>query len=99
MTPLAFEPFSEEEFDELDNFMLHEVDCEESMTLDMLDGYLHAVAIGPKNVKPRQWMPGFWGDGVSMMPPVENIEKLNRILGLIMRMFNSIISGLEDAPP
>lgn len=96
MTPLAFEPLSDEELDELDHFMLHEVDCGEGMTLDMLDGYLHAIAIGPKNLMPRQWMPAIWGEGDSMMPPVESIEKLNRILGLIMRMFNSIITGLED---
>jgi len=99
MTPLAFEPLSDEELDELDHFMLHEVDCDEGMTLDMLDGYLHAIAIGPKTLMPRQWMPAIWGDGDSMMPPVESIEKLNQILGLIMRMFNSIIAGLEEDPP
>ena len=99
MTPLAFEPLSDEEIDELDHFMLHEVNCDEGMTLDMLDGYLHAIAIGPKTLMPRQWMPLIWGKGDSMMPPVESIEKLNQILGLIMRMFNSVISGLEEDPP
>lgn len=33
-----------------------------------------------------------------MMPPVESIEKLNRILALIMRLFNSIIAALENLP-
>ena len=47
MTPLAFEPLSDEELDELDHFMLREVDCEDGMTLDILDGYMHAIAIGP----------------------------------------------------
>ena len=41
-----FEPLSDDELQELDNFLLYEVDCDESMTLDMLDGYLHAIAIG-----------------------------------------------------
>lgn len=99
MTPLAFEPLSDEELDELDHFMLREVNCDEAMTLDILDGYLHAIAIGPKNRMPRHWMPNIWGKGESMMPPVESIDKLNRILGLIMRMFNSIITGLEEDPP
>ncbi len=58
------------------------------MTLDTLDGCLHAIAIGPKAFMRQQWMPGIWGDGDSMMQPVESIEKLNQILGLIMRMFN-----------
>ena len=35
-----FTPLSEEEFDELDNFLLNEVDTEEGMTIDMMDGAL-----------------------------------------------------------
>jgi uncharacterized protein len=99
VTPLDFEPLSDEELAELDQFLLYEVDCDEGMTLDTLDGYLHAIAIGPITLTPRQWMPGIWGEGESMMPPVESMDKLNRILGLIMRMFNGIITGLEDDPP
>ncbi len=40
------EPLSEEELHELDQFLLC-LDAEESMTVDMLDGFLHAIAIGP----------------------------------------------------
>ena len=94
-----FSPLSDDELQELDNFLLFEVECDESMTLDALDGYLHAIAIGPITLTPRQWMPGIWGEGDSMMPAVESIEKLNRILELIMRLFNSIIAGLEMQPP
>ena len=93
-----FSPLSDDELQELDYFMLYEVACDESMTLDTLDGYLHAIAIGPVTLHPRQWMPGIWGEGDSIMPPVESIEKLNRILGLVMRLFNSIIAALEDLP-
>lgn len=94
----AFMPLSDDELDELDNFLLHESNCEEGMTLDMLDGYLHAIAIGPVTLRPKQWMPRIWGEGTNMMPPVQSIEKLNRILELIMRLFNSIIAGLEYQP-
>ncbi len=93
-----FSPLSDDELQELDNFLLFEVDCDESMTLDTLDGYLHAIAIGPVNLNPKQWMPGIWGGGTAMMPPVESIEKLNHILALIMRLFNSIIAALENLP-
>lgn len=93
-----FKPLSDDDLQELDNFLLYEVDCDESMTLDTLDGYLHAIAIGPITLMPRQWMPGIWGDGDSMMPAVQSIEKLNRILGLIMRLLNGIIAGLEEQP-
>ena len=93
-----FSPLSDDELNELDNFLLFEANCDEDMTMDTLDGYLHAIAIGPVTMMPRQWMPGIWGEGDSMMPPMESIEKLNRILELIMRLFNSIISGLEQQP-
>jgi uncharacterized protein len=63
-----------------------------------LDGYLHAIAIGPTSLMPQQWMPGIWGEGDSMMPPVKSIEQLNRILSLIMRHFNSIIAAMEQQP-
>lgn len=93
-----FSPLSDDELQELDNFLLFDVDCDESMTMDTLDGYLHAIVIGPITLTPRQWMPGIWGPGDSMMPAVESLEKLNRILELIMRLFNSIIAGLEEQP-
>lgn len=91
-------PLSDPELDELDKFLLYEVDDEEGMTLDALDGYLHAIAIGPETIAPRQWLPKVWGQGDAMMPPVDNIDQLNHILGLVMRHFNSIISGFEQSP-
>lgn len=33
-----FDPLSDTELQELDNFLLYEVDCDESMTMDALDG-------------------------------------------------------------
>lgn len=93
-----FNPLSDDELSELDNFLLVESNCDEGMTMDTLDGYLHAIAIGPVTLMPQRWMPEIWGEGDSMMPPVDSIEKLNRILELIMRLFNSIIAGLELQP-
>ena len=97
MTTL-FTPLTEIEFQELDQFSLYEVHSDESMTSETLDGYLHAIAFGPTSLMPQQWMPGNWGEGNSMMPPVESIEQLNRILSLIMRHFNSIIAAMEQQP-
>ncbi len=93
-TPFA--PLSEDEFDELEQFLLYDVDTEEVMTLDMVDRFLHAVAVGPTTMHPKQWLPKIWS--TKMMPPMDSIEQLNHILGLIMRHFNSIIAGLEGDP-
>ncbi len=99
LMPTPFTPLTEEEIQQLDHFLLHEGQCDESMTLDTLDGYLHAIAIGPRTLMPQQWVPSIWGDGPTMMPPVNRIEQLNQILALIMRRFNSIINGLEEDAP
>ncbi|MEO6280394.1 UPF0149 family protein [Roseateles sp.] len=94
MTPLA-----DEELDELESVLLA-LDADESMTLDTLDGFLHALAIGPQTVMPSQWLPRVWGQaGGAMPPPVDGMHQANHLLGLVMRHFNSIVSGFEHRPP
>lgn len=98
MNPLPSDPLSDDELDELDDFLLKEIESDEAMTLDMMDGYLHAIAIGPTNLMPRQWMPAIWGTS-TMAPPVSSIDQINKILGLVLRHFNSIIAALNQDPP
>lgn len=92
-------PLSDEELDELDQFLLYGVDNDEAMTLDTLDGYLHAIAMGPQTIMPSQWLPKIWGEDSAMMPPMDSIDQLNHIMGLVMRLYNSIIHGFEHKPP
>ncbi len=94
-TPLT--PLSEDELNELEQFLLYGVDTDDVMTLEMADGFLHAIAIGPKTVQPGQWLPKIWGTK-EVMPPMDSIEQLNHMLGLVMRHFASIIVGLESNP-
>ena len=68
-----FAPLSEEEFEELDHFLLFGVDTEEGMTMDMVDGFLHAIAVGPTTVHPKQWLPKIWGTK-EMMPPMGSVD-------------------------
>ncbi|WP_031409462.1 UPF0149 family protein [Thiomonas sp. FB-Cd] len=63
MDPAIFNaPLTDAEIDKLDHFLLYEADVDDSMTLDMLDGYLHALAISPTTVHPTRWMPRIWGE-------------------------------------
>lgn len=94
-----FAPLSDEEMEELDQFLLYGVENDEAMTLDTLDGYLHSIAIGPRTIVPSQWLPKVWGEDSAMMPPMDNIDQLNYIMGLVMRHYNSIIHGFEHKPP
>jgi uncharacterized protein len=93
------EPLSDDELEDLDGLLL-EVDADQGMTLDTLDGFLHAIAIGPETVMPGRWLPKVWNlDDGGMMPPMDSLEQVNHLLSLIMRHYNSIIGGLEHSPP
>jgi uncharacterized protein len=92
-------PLSEEELDALDHFLLY-TEEDETMTLETLDGYLHAIAIGPETLMPSQWLPKVWGqEAGAMMPPAQDLDEVNLILSWVMRHFNSIVSGFEQSPP
>jgi uncharacterized protein len=54
LTTDSFAPLADQELAELDHYLLYEVDADEVMTLDGLDGYLHAIAIGPITLMPKQ---------------------------------------------
>lgn len=91
-------PLSDEELQELDNILLEDIQSDEAMTIDMMDGFMHALAIGPTTVSPAEWLPHIWGsDGP--MPDIQSVDQLNHILSLVMRHFNGIIAGLESDPP
>jgi uncharacterized protein len=92
-------PLSDQELDDLEEFLL-DLETEEGMTLDMLDGFLHALAIGPETVLPSHWLPKVWGqeDG-AILPPAHDMDEVNHVLGLVMRHFNSIVFGFEQSPP
>jgi uncharacterized protein len=99
--PRGFAPLSDEEIQELEDFLMEDRDGAEAMMFDTMDGYMHAVAIGPTTLMPQQWLPAVWGQTAAqgMMPAVPSMGQLNRILELVMRHFNGIIAGLEDDPP
>ena len=99
-TPPGLVPLTEDEIEELEAFLMEDREGAEAMMFDTMDGYLHAVAIGPTTLRPQQWLPPIWDQekGQGMMPAVESLDQLNRILELVMRHFNSIIASLEDEP-
>lgn len=92
-------PLSEEELRELDQFLL-DLDEEEGLTLDALDGFLHAIAIGPETLMPSRWLPKVWGqaDGRIVLPGLD-ADQMERVLSLVMRHFNSIVFGFGQRPP
>ncbi|MBC2768448.1 UPF0149 family protein [Pusillimonas minor] len=94
----TLEPLSEAELAELDKLLLYDIDTDDAMTLDMLDGFLHAIAIGPTTIHPAKWLPFALGLG-GPMPPKASMAELNRVMDLVMRHYNGIISGLQSPHP
>ncbi len=93
---LLDKPLLEREIDELDDFLSSDAVPDESMDIAMLHGFLTALVVGPRLVVPSEWLPAVWGseDG----PEFESLDEARRISGLIMRLYNSIILTLQDAP-
>lgn len=91
-------PLSDEEMDELDDFLMSDATSDETMLLDCLDGYLTAIVSSPVLIKPSEWLPGVWGPTAEDEPDFDSFEQTERIIGLIMRHMNSIIWSLQDHP-
>ena len=94
-----FERLTDDELKELEQFLLNELDTEEGMTLDILDGFLHAIVIGPVFIHPNVWLSKVWGTEDGETPPMPSVEVFNRFLQLVMRHYNGIVSGFAMQPP
>jgi uncharacterized protein len=89
-------PLSEDELDELERFLLSELVPDDGMVLEILDGYLTAIVIGPTTLQPSQWLPGIWGPAAEDTPQFETTEQAQHILELILRHCNGIIWSLQN---
>ncbi len=63
MLPTSNADLTDEEFDELEQFLNHDSGLDVPMSLSEIDGLLTAVLIGPVFPPPSQWIPLVWGDG------------------------------------
>lgn len=81
---------------------------EDAMRFEELDGFFHALVIGPDLVMPSEYLHAIWGEG----PVFDNDEQVREVLGLIQRHWNAIsgrvadeaspvmwLETQEDAPP
>ena len=90
------EPLSDREIVELDEFLMSDATPEESMSIVALDGFLTSLVIGPELVAPSVWFKTIWGGEDE--PQFESSEQAQRVIGLIMRRFNTINLLFEEPP-
>ncbi len=89
-------PLSDEELDELNQFLIAEDMPEDGMDIAMLDGFLTAIAIGPNTLPPNQWLPAIWDASDESPLKWKSAEQMEHIIGLVMRMYNDRIHDLEE---
>lgn len=94
----VMEPLSDEEFDELEQFLMSDATSDEVMLLDMLDGYLTAIVVSPRTLPMSQRLHRVWGPDEEDAPAFETLDDARHIMGLILRHYNAIIHSLQDDP-
>jgi len=92
-------PLTDDEIKELDQFLLDAEGIEESMDISTLDGFLTAIACGPKTIMPSEWIRWVWDmESGEDAPEFKDQAQAQRILGLLMRHMNDIAATLHQAP-
>jgi uncharacterized protein len=72
---------------------------EETMLLEELDGFIAGLLVCPELIKPGEWLPIVWGhDGDDSPPAFDNLEHVNRVLGLVMEHYNDVARTLMERP-
>jgi len=93
------DPLSDEEIEELDDFLLDAEGIDESMNVSMLDGFLTALICAPKLILPSEWMRWVWDtERGKDSPNFSSEDEAGRILSMLMRHMNDITRTLSQAP-
>jgi uncharacterized protein len=72
---------------------------EETMLIEELDGFIAGLLVCPELIKPGEWLPIVWGHDADEPPPAfDNLEHVNRVLGLLMEHYNDVARTLMERP-
>jgi uncharacterized protein len=89
-------PLTESQLDRLEEFLDRHATPADGMSLEMLDGFLHAVVGGPETILPSEWMPEIWRPPGSGHEPVwASGEDFHECFELLVRHSNSVAAALR----
>ena len=89
---------TDSELDELEHFLISDATPDETMPIDLLDGYFTALIVGPVTPSPSLWLPLVWDmSGGGAEPEFESPEEAQHIIELLMKMKKSIVTQLSDS--
>lgn len=90
-------PLSDDELDELDDFLMSDGMPEDSMDISALDGFFAALIVNPNLIMPSEYLPWIWDREKGQREPAfPTLQYANRMLELIMRHFNDELSAISN---
>lgn len=96
-TLISRTPLKDAQLDRLASYLDQHAVPNDGMSLEMLDGYFHAIVIGPDTILPSEWLPYVWGEGD---PGHEHTwasqEVFTEIFSLMTQHMNSIAAPLRS---
>jgi uncharacterized protein len=91
------QPPSEDELNRLEQFLVHmETDDCEWITLSSVDGFLAAIAVGPKTIPEEIWTRRLFGEGMNVF---SSSVEANAIIGVLARRLRQIVETCQRRPP
>jgi uncharacterized protein len=92
-------PLSIEELGLLENFLLSDTAPDESMTsIEMVDGYMTALIVGPELPHPDVWISCIWDQENGDSPVFTSDEEASLLRSYLLRHMNSIALQFEEDP-
>lgn len=93
------QPLATEELGLLENMLSSEQTPDASISsVEMLDGYMTALVVGPERVPPDLWLPDLWNSENPDQSVFESEEEAETITSLLFRHLNSIARQFETKP-
>lgn len=92
-------PLTDDEIEQLEDFLISDSVPEEAMDVSMMDGFMTALASGPNLVMPSLMLRWIWDAEHGKEEPVFTSNKEARsIVGLIIRHWNDVNATLRETP-
>jgi uncharacterized protein len=96
MAKMLDQALTDEELDQLDQFLYSDAVGKDAMSLSMLHGYLTAILVGPAQVMPTEWMGQIWDKPEAV---IFALPEADVMIDLVMRLYNQIADELAQDPP
>jgi len=90
-------PLSDDEIEELDDFLLSDMTPESCMDITILDGFLTGVVLTPIQIPPSEWLNWVWDSEEGEESPNFNTStESSKAVDYIFRHYNHVVDSLKD---